>query len=90
MNFLKANWRFSESALADLPRVITGSRSIRGWTGFIWELSCCALPRPGGSCTWWIAFRRLPVTAIYLIGGILAVLLFVYLLFALLKPEWFS
>jgi K+-transporting ATPase KdpF subunit len=30
------------------------------------------------------------VTAIYLIGGILAVLLFVYLLFALLKPEWFS
>jgi K+-transporting ATPase KdpF subunit len=30
------------------------------------------------------------VTAIYLIGSILAVLLFVYLLFALLKPEWFS
>ncbi|MFL5245179.1 MAG: K(+)-transporting ATPase subunit F [Gemmataceae bacterium] len=30
------------------------------------------------------------MTAIYLIGGILAALLFVYLLFALLKPEWFS
>jgi K+-transporting ATPase KdpF subunit len=30
------------------------------------------------------------VSAIYLIGGILAVLLFVYLLFALMKPEWFS
>jgi K+-transporting ATPase KdpF subunit len=30
------------------------------------------------------------VSAIYLIGSILAVLLFVYLLFALMKPEWFS
>jgi K+-transporting ATPase KdpF subunit len=27
---------------------------------------------------------------IYLIGGVLAVLLLVYLLLALLKPEWFS
>jgi K+-transporting ATPase KdpF subunit len=27
---------------------------------------------------------------VYLIGGIVAVLLFVYLLLALLKPEWFA
>ncbi len=27
---------------------------------------------------------------IYLIGGIVAVLLFIYLLLALLKPEWFA
>jgi K+-transporting ATPase KdpF subunit len=30
------------------------------------------------------------MNAIYLIGGIIAALLFVYLLLALLKPEWFS
>lgn len=27
---------------------------------------------------------------VYLIGGIVAVLLFVYLVVALLKPEWFA
>ena len=27
---------------------------------------------------------------VYLVGGIVAVLLFVYLLLALLKPEWFA
>ena len=27
---------------------------------------------------------------IYIIGGLLATLLFVYLVLALLKPEWFS
>jgi K+-transporting ATPase KdpF subunit len=27
---------------------------------------------------------------IYLIGGVVAALLFVYLLLALLKPEWFA
>jgi K+-transporting ATPase KdpF subunit len=27
---------------------------------------------------------------VYLIGGIVAVLLFVYLVLALLKPEWFA
>ncbi len=27
---------------------------------------------------------------VYLIGGIVAMLLFVYLLLALLKPEWFA
>jgi K+-transporting ATPase KdpF subunit len=27
---------------------------------------------------------------VYLIGGVVAVLLFVYLLLALLKPEWFA
>jgi len=27
---------------------------------------------------------------VYLIGGIVAVVLFVYLLLALLKPEWFA
>jgi K+-transporting ATPase KdpF subunit len=29
-------------------------------------------------------------TFVYLIGGIVAALLFVYLLIALLKPEWFA
>jgi len=29
-------------------------------------------------------------TLIYLIGGIVAALLFVYLVLALLKPEWFA
>ncbi len=28
--------------------------------------------------------------SVYWIGGIIAVLLFVYLLLALLKPEWFA
>jgi len=27
---------------------------------------------------------------VYLVGGIVAVLLFVYLMLALLKPEWFA
>jgi len=27
---------------------------------------------------------------VYLVGGIVAVLLFVYLVLALLKPEWFA
>jgi K+-transporting ATPase KdpF subunit len=30
------------------------------------------------------------MTAIYVISGLVALGLFVYLLFALLKPEWFS
>ena len=30
------------------------------------------------------------MTVIYIIGGLLSSLLFVYLLIALLKPEWFS
>jgi K+-transporting ATPase KdpF subunit len=30
------------------------------------------------------------MNGIYLIGGIVAALLFVYLFFALLKPEWFA
>jgi K+-transporting ATPase KdpF subunit len=30
------------------------------------------------------------MNGIYLIGGIVAVLLFVYLTLALLKPEWFA
>jgi K+-transporting ATPase KdpF subunit len=30
------------------------------------------------------------MTGVYLIGGALAALLFVYLLVALLRPEWFS
>jgi K+-transporting ATPase KdpF subunit len=30
------------------------------------------------------------MTAIYAIGAILSVLLFVYLFLALLKPEWFA
>jgi K+-transporting ATPase KdpF subunit len=29
-------------------------------------------------------------TVVYLIGGIVAALLFAYLLVALLKPEWFA
>jgi K+-transporting ATPase KdpF subunit len=29
-------------------------------------------------------------TLVYLIGGIVSALLFVYLLLALLKPEWFA
>ena len=29
------------------------------------------------------------MSGIYIVGGILAALLFVYLVFALLKPEWF-
>ena len=29
-------------------------------------------------------------TLVYLIGGIVSVLLFVYLMLALLKPEWFA
>jgi K+-transporting ATPase KdpF subunit len=30
------------------------------------------------------------MVGIYLIGGVLAALLFVYLVIALLKPEWFA
>jgi K+-transporting ATPase KdpF subunit len=30
------------------------------------------------------------MTAIYMIGGVVSALLFVYLLVALLKPEWFA
>jgi K+-transporting ATPase KdpF subunit len=30
------------------------------------------------------------MSGIYLIGGIISVLLFAYLLVALLKPEWFA
>jgi K+-transporting ATPase KdpF subunit len=29
-------------------------------------------------------------TFVYLVGGIVAALLFIYLLIALLKPEWFA
>jgi len=29
-------------------------------------------------------------TIIYIIGGVISALLFVYLMLALLKPEWFS
>jgi K+-transporting ATPase KdpF subunit len=29
-------------------------------------------------------------SVVYLIGGIVSVLLFVYLMLALLKPEWFA
>jgi K+-transporting ATPase KdpF subunit len=29
-------------------------------------------------------------TLVYLVGGIVSVLLFVYLMLALLKPEWFA
>lgn len=30
------------------------------------------------------------MSGIYIVGGVLAALLFVYLVFALLKPEWFT
>ena len=30
------------------------------------------------------------MSGIYIVGGVLAALLFVYLVFALLKPEWFA
>ena len=30
------------------------------------------------------------MSGIYIVGGILAALLFIYLVFALLKPEWFA
>jgi K+-transporting ATPase KdpF subunit len=30
------------------------------------------------------------MTVIYIIGGVVSALLFVYLLVALLKPEWFA
>jgi K+-transporting ATPase KdpF subunit len=33
--------------------------------------------------------RRLEMDGIYLLGGGVALLLFVYLMIALLKPEWF-
>jgi K+-transporting ATPase KdpF subunit len=48
------------------------------------------LPFQAGCCTAWIACKKEDAMAgLYLLGGILAFGLLVYLMVALLKPEWF-
>ena len=36
------------------------------------------------------AFRRQEVNVLYLLGGLISLALLVYLLLALMKPEWFE
>jgi K+-transporting ATPase KdpF subunit len=63
---------------------------IQKWTGFTWQLCWGVSARHGRFYFSWIDSQRAEMSAIYLIGGFLAVGLLGYLLVALLKPEWFA
>lgn len=53
--------------------------------------SCCSSLRPQvGCCTVWVACKKEEdMAGLYLIGGLLALGLLIYLMIALLKPERF-
>jgi K+-transporting ATPase KdpF subunit len=42
-----------------------------------------------GSSRCWTDYEELTMTAMYLLGGIVSLGLLIYLMVALLKPEWF-
>ena len=49
----------------------------------------CSSPSPGGCCFHWRNCNEKGVVAMVLLGTVISVGLLIYLVVALLKPEWF-
>lgn len=57
---------------------------------FLLYSRCCCSRLRGVSWNWQIGSKGVGMNIMYLITGLLALGLLVYLVVALLKPEWFS
>lgn len=44
---------------------------------------------PAGSSPCWKGYRGIPMNLMHAIGGLVSLVLLIYLMVALLKPEWF-
>lgn len=51
--------------------------------------ACCGSIMRSWTFFIWVASRSFAMGVFYVLGGLVAVVLFVYLFAALLKPEWF-
>lgn len=59
------------------------------WTFSISAVRFFSLRFQAGCCTGWIDFKEDSMTALYFVSGLVVLGLLVYLMVALLKPEWF-